>query len=116
MGYVYRALSLPALKDSMSDGAGEVRLILTVKGSTTVTGFFGSRLPSTLAANDFGSLSMRSTFHLSESAFHGLPSWNVTPLRRYHVWLASAVSHFSMSPGVERQVPFSSNWRKKSGS
>src|SRR5216683_815193 len=99
IGKVYCALSVPALSCSASDGAGEFRLTLTVLASTIVSGVFGSKLPSTLAASDLGSDSMRSTFHLSASAFHGLPSWNVTPLRRCHIALVSEYSQLSIRPG-----------------
>src|ERR1700674_3800320 len=71
IGNVYCALSVPPLSCSTSDGAGWLRLILTVLASTIVTGFLASRLPRTLAARDFGSLSMRSKFHFKASAFQG---------------------------------------------
>src|SRR6266851_3912373 len=118
IGNVYCALSVPALSCSASEGAGVTRLILTVYGSTIVTGFFGSRLPNTLAASDLGSPIMRSTFHFSESAFHGLPSWKVTPLRSCQMAVVSVgeKSHRSIKPGATPHAPRSSRRKKKSGS
>src|ERR1700736_4369517 len=108
IGKVYCALSVPPLSCSTSDGAGWLRLILTVLASTTVTGFLASRLVSTLAASDLGSLIMRSIFHLRASAFQGVPSWNVTPLRSCQVAVVSVKSHFSIRPPVTFQLPWSS--------
>src|SRR5260370_2931 len=96
----------------------ETRLILTVYGATMVSGFFGSRLPNTLAASDLGSVIIRSMFHLSESAFHGLPSWKVTPLRSCQMAVGSVdeKSQRSIKPGATPHAPRSSRRKKKSGS
>src|SRR5260370_2926 len=86
--------------------------------AASVLGNLDPKNPLTIVAPYTVKISLVSMFHLSESAFHGLPSWKVTPLRSCQMAVGSVdeKSQRSIKPGATPHAPRSSRRKKKSGS